>query len=156
MNLNIFIFIVTTALVSAFPSYSSPTKFQEHFVYLKSPEVNMRSGPSKKYPIKWVIKSLREPLKVSAKFEEWIKVRDVDGDEGWVMSYFTSSRLQGAVIISNSPVLLYKKPDLLSPKIAKLKKNVRVKIIKCQEENWCNISINDFKGWVLQRYLWGI
>jgi SH3-like domain-containing protein len=148
------ILVMIFTMVSGY--YSNASNFKEYFVYLKSNEVNLRTGPSKKYPIKWVIKHPGEPLRVIAKFEQWIKVRDIDEDEGWVMDAFASPKLQGGIIVGSKLVTMYKRPVTSSQKIARLEQKVRVKVNKCIETEWCSISIKDFKGWVPQKYLWGI
>ena len=136
----------------------SIASFKERFVYFKSDEINLRIGPSKKYAIKWVIKSKYEPVLAIAQFEQWTKVRDIDGDEGWVMDSLISNEAQGSIIQSTEgkmPVM-YKRPDPSSKKIVRLQPRVRVKVRKCNDKGWCEVSINDFKGWVQRKNLWGI
>src|SRR5690606_22976961 len=54
------------------------------FVSLGAQEVNMRSGPGTRYPIKWVYTRKGLPMRVEAEFDIWRKVRDRDGEVGWV------------------------------------------------------------------------
>ena len=136
--------------------FSNASNFKEYFVCLKSGEVNLRTGPSKKHPIKWVIKHPGEPLKVIAKFEQWIKVSDIDGDEGWILDALASYKLQGGIVVESKLVTMYKRPDISSQKIVKLQQKTRLRVNKCIENKWCSVSIKDFKGWVLQKYLWGV
>lgn len=129
---------------------------KEYFVYLKSDEANLRTGPSKKHAIKWIIKNKGEPLRVTMKFEQWVKVKDIEGDDGWLLESLVTTAPQKVIISGDKLVLMYKKPDIASKKLARLQKNLRVKIHKCTKDEWCNISIHDQKGWVEQKFIWGI
>ena len=46
------------------------------FVSLRSAEVNMRAGPSVRYPVEWVYRRAGLPVEVIAEFDTWRKVRD--------------------------------------------------------------------------------
>ena len=61
------------------------------FVSLKPSDTPMREGPSKDHRIKWVFKKEGVPVEIIAEFENWRRVRDSEGDDGWVFH----SRLSG-------------------------------------------------------------
>lgn len=150
-------FICYAIVVSlAFLIQNTYAETNSKFVYSKPDTLNLRVGPGKKYPIKWVIKNRGEPLKVLTKFEQWLKVNDVDGDEGWVMEYLTTTKIQDAIVMSSDKfIFLYKRPIISSEKLVKISPRVRVKVKKCKE-GWCNIYIQDFKGWIQKSHLWGV
>ena len=52
------------------------------FVSLAAKEVNLRAGPGKNYPVTWVFVRKGLPVMVTAEFEYWRKVRDLDGEAG--------------------------------------------------------------------------
>src|SRR5688572_3042889 len=54
------------------------------FVSLKSNNVNVRRGPGQDYDV--VFTYVREglPVEITDEFENWRKIRDSDGSEGWV------------------------------------------------------------------------
>ena len=56
------------------------------FVSLKSDEVNLRIGSSTNYPIilKYVTKNM--PIEIIDEYERWRKIRDIKGNEGWILS----------------------------------------------------------------------
>src|SRR5260221_14435744 len=53
------------------------------FVSLKSDRVNVRSGPNKDQEVRWVYTRAGMPVEVTAEFENWRRIRDWEGAEGW-------------------------------------------------------------------------
>jgi len=54
------------------------------FVTIKFDEVNVRTGPVIDCPIEWVFIRKGEPVEIIAEYEQWRKVRDINGEGGWV------------------------------------------------------------------------
>ena len=123
-----------------------------NFLSLKNNEVNVRVGPSKKYPIKFVYKKKYLPLEVLDKSETWRKIKDFENNYGWI--HVTQlSKKKSAINVKNNSIL-YKKPTIYSKPIAKLEIGRLVLIKKC-EIKWCKISSGGFKGWIFKKSLWG-
>ena len=123
-----------------------------NFLSLKNNEVNVRVGPSKKYPIKFVYKKKYLPLEVLDKSETWRKIKDFENNYGWI--HVTQlSKKKSAINVKNNSIL-YKKPTIYSKPIAKLEIGRLVLIKKC-EVKWCKISSGGFKGWIFKNSLWG-
>ena len=51
---------------------------------LKNTKVNVRLGPSKSYPIKFVYEKKYLPVVIIDDHYNWRKVKDYDNDTGWV------------------------------------------------------------------------
>ena len=49
------------------------------FVTIKFDEVNVRTGPVIDCPIEWVFIRKGEPVEIIAEYEQWRKVRDING-----------------------------------------------------------------------------
>src|SRR5262245_32373229 len=62
------------------------------FVSLKSEKVNVRSGPTKDHDVAWVYNRSALPVEVTAEFENWRRIRDWEGSEGWVYHSLLSGR----------------------------------------------------------------
>ena len=123
------------------------------FVSLKSAEANVRKGPGLNYPIKWVLVRKNMPVEVIAEFEQWRRIRDIDGEEGWVhRAMLNGSR---SVTIQGNAHTLYKNPGEDSQPIALIESGVSAELIECEEE-WCRVEINGYRGWVSRKSLWGI
>ena len=130
-------------------SFASESK---NFLSLKNSEVNLRQGPSFKYPIKFIYKKRYLPVEVLDKSETWIKIKDFQNNSGWIHASQLSKK-KSAICKKNNSVL-YKKPTIFSKPIAKLEIGRLVLIKKCKVK-WCKISSGGFNGWIYKNYLWG-
>jgi SH3-like domain-containing protein len=68
------------------------------FVSLKADKVNMHIGPAKHYEVKWLYQRAGLPVEITAEFENWRRIRDSDGTEGWVYHSLLSGRRTGVVM----------------------------------------------------------
>jgi SH3-like domain-containing protein len=127
------------------------------FVSLKSDKVNMHIGPAKTYEVKWLYQHAGLPVEITAEFENWRRIRDADGTEGWVYHSLLSGRRTGMVIAKGKDELvpLYDKADVESAVVAKLERGV-VGVVKRCSENWCYFNGRGFEGWIQQFRLWGV
>ncbi len=60
------------------------------FVSLKAEKVNVRRGPSSDHPVAWVFQRKGLPVEIVAEFENWRRVRDAEGEEGWILQNMLS------------------------------------------------------------------
>ncbi len=127
------------------------------FVSLKTTRINVRRGPGKKYAIQWVFNRRGLPVEIIAEFENWRRVRDSDGEEGWVFH----SLLSGARMVTISPwtktgrVELSEKPSHLSKITAFMEPGVMARVNRCSG-SWCSVVADKYDGWVAQNTLWGV
>jgi SH3-like domain-containing protein len=131
---------------------------QNKYVYLKSNQVNLRSGPNHQHPISWTIRNRGEPLKVLGTFYHWIQVEDINGHKGWLQTPMTSTKYQYGIVItpSKKPILGYASDSTASRKLIKLEPGVRLQVLKCKPSSWCKIRINQYKAWIPQNNIWGV
>ena len=62
------------------------------YVSLKSDHVNVRAGPTKDNDVAWVYTRSGLPVEITAEFENWRRVRDSEGSEGWVYHSLLSGK----------------------------------------------------------------
>ena len=139
--------------------FRSTTYPLPRFVTISSNKAYVRTGPDKKYPVKWVYQQKGLPVEIILEFDHWRKIRDIAGDEGWVHHSLLSGR-RGAIITPQEDaesdlVMLLRKPKEGARATAKLAGGVIASIKECRI-NYCNINANSFKGWVDRDSLWGI
>ncbi len=67
------------------------------YVSLKSDHVNVRAGPTKDNDVAWVYTRSGLPVEITAEFENWRRVRDSEGAEGWVYHSLLSGRRTAVV-----------------------------------------------------------
>ena len=123
-----------------------------NFLSLKNNEVNVRVGPSKKYPIKFTYKKKYLPLEILDKSETWRKIKDFEKNSGWI-HISQLSKKKSAINAKNNSIL-YKKSTIYSEPIAKLEIGRLVLIKKCKDK-WCKITSGNYEGWILKSALWG-
>ena len=127
------------------------------FVSLKADKVNMHIGPAKTYEVKWVYQRAGLPVEITAEFENWRRIRDADGTEGWIYHSLLSGRRTGQVIAKSKDMLVpvHEKTDLDSAVVAKLEPGVLGAVKRCND-GWCRISGKGYDGWIQQVRLWGV
>lgn len=142
-------------LLLATPAAAKPEKLPvPRFVSIKATEANIRTGPNVRYPVKWVFVRKGEPVEITAEFEQWRKVRDKQGDDGWIHESMLSGRRQVIITGDKAPVL-YRKPDTASPGIIRLEPEIRAELLACKME-WCRVEVEGHKGWIEKSRLWGV
>ncbi|NOZ67623.1 MAG: hypothetical protein GXP00_14215 [Alphaproteobacteria bacterium] len=122
------------------------------YVSLARDTVNVRTGPDGKYPIIWVFKKAGLPVKVIGEYQDWRKIVDSEGAQGWIWGPLLSSK-RTALIINEEQVLL-KKPAKDEPVAVIAESGVIGKIRKCTD-GWCELDVDGFKGWLEQPDFWG-
>ncbi len=126
------------------------------FVSLKSDRVNVRSGPNKDQEVRWVYTRAGMPVEITAEFENWRRIRDWEGAEGWVYHSLLSGKRSAVVVpaLKDDLVPLYKSPDAAAPETARLQSGVLGQIKSCNGA-WCEFAGKNFDGWIRQVRLWG-
>src|SRR6478609_6342820 len=92
------------------------------YVSLKSDHVNVRAGPPKDNDVAWVYTRSGLPVEIPAEFENWRRVRDSEGAEGWVYHSLLSGLRTAVVTMKNKDDLasLYDRADVTGSVTAKL------------------------------------
>jgi SH3-like domain-containing protein len=126
------------------------------FVSLKSDRVNVRSGPNKDQEVRWVYTRAGMPVEITAEFENWRRIRDWEGAEGWVYHSLLSGKRSAVVVpsLKDDLVPLYESPDAKSAETARLQSGVLGQLKSCNGA-WCQIVGKNFDGWIRQERLWG-
>jgi SH3-like domain-containing protein len=127
------------------------------FVSLKTDRVNVRGGPDKDHDVAWIYTRIGWPVEITAEFENWRRIRDFDGTEGWVYHSMLSGKRTAAVRLKSKTDIapLYAKPDPQSAVEARLQSGVLGAIKHCTG-TWCRLSGEGFDGWIEQNRLWGV
>ena len=127
------------------------------YVSLKSDHVNVRAGPTKDNDVAWVYTRSGLPVEITAEFENWRRVRDSEGAEGWVYHSMLSGRRTAVVTMKSKDDLapLRESADPMSVVTARLQAGVVAQVRKCTS-NWCHVVGNGFDGWIEQQRLWGV
>jgi len=145
------------AVVSAFCAvfaFAAATGPQPYFVSIKVDEAYMREGPSDMHRVKWIYRRKGLPLEVIATFDVWRRVRDMDGEVGWMhMALLTRDRT--AVVTSGPAVEVYARDDRTSQVVAQAQPGALGQLLGCGMLT-CQVEFTGAEGWVSRSRLWGI
>jgi len=134
-----------------------PARAQEretpYWASIRATVLNMRVGPSADYKIDWVYRRPGLPVKVVRVMEGWRLIEDPDGARGWVVARLLSPE-RGAIVIGEGLAELRDGPS----HDAMLKWRVEPGVVGALggcDDGWCELSIDDYQGYIVQNRLWG-
>jgi SH3-like domain-containing protein len=135
------------------------------FVSLKPDRVNVRSGPARDHEVTWIYTRSGLPVEITAESENWRRIRDWEGSEGWVYHSMLSGRRTGVVKAKepNSLVPLLARGDATADVVAQLQSGVLGWVKRCAD-GWCRFTGQgasgaagqSFDGFIAQERLWGV
>jgi SH3-like domain-containing protein len=127
------------------------------FVSLKPDRVNVRGGPTRDHEVTFVYTRAGLPVEITAESDNWRRIRDWEGSEGWVYHSLLSGRRTAVVTPKDKKALvqLYDNADGNSPVVAQMQAGVLAAVKRCTG-TWCRIAGQGFDGWVVQEQLWGV
>jgi SH3-like domain-containing protein len=127
------------------------------YVSLKADKVNVRGGPSRDHDVTWVFTRAGIPVEITAESDNWRRIRDAEGAEGWVFHSLLSGRRTVLIAPSSKTAAfpLYERPDAGTRVIAKLEPRVLGTVRAC-DKKWCRIFGDGFDGFIEQHLLWGV
>ena len=127
------------------------------YVSLKSDHVNVRAGPTKDNDVAWIYTRSGLPVEITAEFENWRRVRDSEGAEGWVYHSLLSGRRTAVITMKSKDELasLHDRADETSAVVARLQAGVVAQVKHCAA-GWCHVSGDGFDGFIEQQRLWGV
>jgi len=123
------------------------------FVTVKAEKANVRTGPGKRYPVRWVFVQPGIPVEILAEYENWRQIRDWEGQEGWIHAAMLSRKRN--VIVTGEKRTLYRRADASSPPVVVLDPGIVAEIDNCNEE-WCRVEVRNNRGWLRRGEFWGI
>jgi SH3-like domain-containing protein len=109
------------------------------------------------HEVAWTYNRSGLPVEITAEFENWRRIRDWEGAEGWVYHSLLSGRRTCLVTAKSKDELVpvHDKADPQSSVIARLETGVVGSVKRCNG-NWCRVVGEGFDGWVQQERLWGV
>lgn len=127
------------------------------FVSLKSDKVNVRRGPARDHDVEWIYSRAGLPVEITAEWDNWRRIRDAEGAEGWVFHSLLSGRRTALVApwSKDETLPLYRRANAESRVVAMLKPRVMATVGECTGD-WCRIWGDGFEGYIAQDRLWGV
>ena len=134
--------------------FISPNVFSDegYYLTLRNDKVNLRQGPSLKYPVKLVYKKKFLPILVQDKSDNFRKILDHENNSGWIHISQLSKKRAAINFLDKS--IVFKKPSLFSKPLVMLEKG-RLCLIKKCKNNWCKVKTGNYLGWIEKQNLKG-
>lgn len=172
---HLFTFIILTLFCDQAVSFNNFSKSGitsglsiPRYVSLKEKKVKLRIGPGKKYKTKYLYVLQNLPVKIVEEFDNWRKVQDVEGTEGWIHVSMLSGKSY-ALVVDNKKFLKehsvhyipHSKNALMfslntenSSPVAHIELGTLVKLKKCRGQ-WCKVTVDSVLGWIRIENLFG-
>jgi SH3-like domain-containing protein len=148
------LFAMTVGAAQAAEKSTEPVP---RFVTLRADTVNLRTGPGSRYPVEWVYRRKGLPVEIVAEFDQWRRIRDWQGTEGWVHQRMVTGTRN--VVVQGAQRILRQTADTGGAPVAKLDPGVIAHLLECRDA-WCRIEIQagsgDVKGWLGRGEIWGV
>src|SRR5437764_734636 len=111
------------------------------YVSLKPDKVNVRGGPTRTHDVTWQYTRAGLPVEITAESDNWRRIRDWEGAEGWVYHSMLSGRRTALVKAKQNDGLvpLFVKSDAGAEVIARLQSGVLASVRQCTGA-WCRIA----------------
>lgn len=130
------------------------------FVSIRPSQANVRVGPGGAYDIRFTFFRSGLPVEITAEFGNWRKIRDMDGDEGWIRHDLLSGERMAIIAPWSEgdpiPARRAASPDANTRFL--LEPGVLAKLLGC-DVGWCEVEsldpLIDWRGYVRQNAIWG-
>lgn len=128
------------------------------FVSIKPARVNVRVGPGRNYSVIFSYQKQGLPVEITQEYDQWRKIRDSDGDEGWVYQSLLSGNRTAMITPwqkdKSKLAPLRHQPTDNASLAAEIEPGVIGSIHQC-DGKWCELDIGHTRGWIAQDQLWG-
>ena len=113
---------------------------------------NVRSGPGTDHQILWSVGKYY-PVDTIKRSGNWYKIRDFEGDIGWIHRSLLNET--SAVIVKRTIVNVRKGPGTNFRVVFQAEKGVSFRLLK-RKRNWLNVRHEDGDvGWIHRNLVWG-
>ena len=145
--------VLFAALLTLAATAGAQDRAVPYWASIASGEAMIRTGPGRNYPGVWLYKRRDLPVRVLQRHENWRKIEDMDGDQGWMLVTLLSDR-RTAVIKAGSPRDIRVRPNSGAPVRYRAEAGVVGRIDHC-DGDWCHVQFGSREGYVSQADVWG-
>ena len=128
--------------------------FKPHFASQRGSEAFLREGPGYAYKIVWVYRHKGYPLKVTASFDIWRRVQDMDGTVGWMSAQMLTD--VRTVLVTGKGRLPIRKDADAGAKVVGLADPGAILGLKTCQADACRVTSQGVDGWLPRSRLWGV
>jgi SH3-like domain-containing protein len=115
------------------------------WVTIKAARVNVRRGPSLEDNVL---------VEIIAEYDSWRRIRDVEGQTGWVKSVMLDGRRR-VLFTGRVNTAILREPKGEADAVALAAPGLIADLVACDGE-WCEVSARGYDGFVTRDRLWGV
>jgi SH3-like domain-containing protein len=93
------------------------------------------------------------PVLAQRRVENWVLIRDWEGEEGWIHRTALSARR--TVIVTGALRELRYAARTDAPLVARVQGGVIGRFERC-EGDWCRADFQGYTGWIRRNEIWGV
>ncbi len=144
-------FVVAAAVFVSLACAASPGRSQQ-MVSITREDTNMRAGPGTRFKALWrLIRGY--PLRVTGRSGQWFKVRDFEGDEGWVFRPLTGQTPH--YIVKARAAYLRARPSARSRILGQVSYGDVLRTL-AKRAGWVRVKHDGgADGWIARDLVWG-
>jgi SH3-like domain-containing protein len=142
--------LIATGL--CFAAIFNTTANAQSMVSVKGSTLNMREGPGTHTAVLWELKR-GYPLQITDRKGSWVRVRDFEGDTGWVARSLTGNTPHH--IVKSKVANLRAGPGTQHRIVGKVEYG---ELLRTREKraNWVRVERSEgVSGWIAKRLIWG-
>ena len=128
------------------------TKTPPYWASISTNEARMRVGPSLDYPSNWVYHRRDLPVKVVQILNNWRKIEDPSGTQGWMHVRLLSDTPTAIVSIDQGE--MHDKRSDSARLVYRVEQGVVGRVSRC-DDGWCQFDVAGKRGFIRASSLWG-
>lgn len=134
---------------------SAPAQDREppYFASISASRANMRTGPGRNFPASWLYQRAGLPIRVIEIYENWRKIEDPDGTQGWMLVNLLSS--ERTAMVRGEIATMHEQPSAGSRIVYRVEPGVSGRISQCGQ-GWCRLDVRGRAGFIGVGSLWGV
>jgi SH3-like domain-containing protein len=149
--------IAAISLVLVLGTYAPAAHAQDrdtpYWASISAGQARMRTGPGRNFPISWLYQREGLPVRVVEIYENWRKIEDPEGTQGWMLVNLLSAERTGMIINDIQP--MRESPDASARIRFRAEPGVVGRISNCRR-GWCEFNVRGRSGFVEISQLHGI
>ena len=124
------------------------------WVSVRAGRVNVRRGPTMEQDVVWTYVRAGVPVEIIAEYDTWRRVRDANGQTGWVKAQMLDGR-RNVLVTGRVNTAILSAPKAEAEVVAYAEPGLQAKLVGCRGE-WCEINARGYDGYVSRDRLWGV
>lgn len=151
--LRLVILVCGVALLSAPDGATAQDRETPYWASISAGQARMRTGPGRNFPISWLYQRADLPVRVVEVYENWRKIEDPDGTQGWMLVNLLSADRTAMIVGDIRP--LREAPQAGARIRYQAEPGVVGRIRSCRR-GWCEIDVRGRSGFVRTAHLFGV